>query len=124
MQAANKELFVQRRTSPTGGLGVAESKAQGLEQRALRKLRRERAIPYSPVPPWPAPLRLGNSLHWSHLLGAVPCNLSPCSFVYPALPEGKVRETGKGGVYLLLGQLQKAENKQVQQDSDILAKKL
>ena len=102
MQAGNKELFVLRRTSPTGGLGVAESKAQGLEQRAFRKLRRERAIPYSRVPPWPAPLRLGNSLHQRHLLGAVPCNLSPCSFLYPALPEGKVRETGKGGsIYCL-----------------------
>lgn len=89
-----KGCFVLGRTSPTGGLGVAESKAQVLGQTAFRKLRRERAIPCFPRPPWLSPLHLGNSLH--HPGGCTTPSELP--FIHPALLEREVRETP--GVYL------------------------
>lgn len=77
-------------------VGVAESKAQVLEQMAFRKLRRARVTSFLPTPPCPSPLCRGDGLHQRHLPGGWDTQSEP-PFICPALLEGGVRDTR--GVY-------------------------
>lgn len=93
-------------TSPTGVLGVVESKAWGLGQMAFRKLRRG-PPPYLPVPPAHCPCGEGTVCIKGTSGGAGPHNLSPL-FTHPALLEGG--DGGPRALSVVLGQLEGAEN--------------
>lgn len=96
-------------TSPTGGLGVVESKTQGLEQMAFRKMafRGKRAIPYHPVPLPTAPVvrtphqrhswgldhTIGAPVHWSALLVGGPGGCVQCLDSWNGQNTSKSRKT-------------------------------